>query len=443
METVVIMTLWEKLKNFVGKSKFKGFFDHYGTKGKKKTYFLLESDWSSRYKTYESWLIEYPEIKSMLLTVAGQGIADGVFLESAGDYPRAEEAKEWCEELNRKIGLDLIIYNTLYAMAGYGTQFLEKTWTPEYDVRVVPGQQFIVPLEREPTGEVTSWRQVIKGKEVARWNSDEIIVLNWNEGRFSPYGTSLMDGLDIYLEGLHDILANTTEYMKKTAWPGNLFRVGGPVDDGGIPQESEVQTITSKMKNFQPGDNYVTSYKIDHKVVGPASAEPRMLPDVLTFYKTGLVDGTMTVPVSFQYQRSLASAEEMGRQERANLILPMQRIVKRFVERQIYWPYLENNGFSFRVVPSLSFESPEAHRDEDAAYFSTLVQAEIISPKTAASELGYEKQYKEWEVEKKREQQQMMKQQQLMQREEEKESDEMKDKTVGKSYVVTELNKRR
>jgi len=136
-----MMGLIEKLKHFVGISNFKGFFDSYVGRGKKQPYFLLQSEWLQRYKTYESWLVEYPEIKSMLLTIAGQVMADGVFLESAGDYDRAQEAVEWCEQLNRKIGLDIMAYNSSFAMAGYGTVFLEKTWTPEFDVRVVPGQE--------------------------------------------------------------------------------------------------------------------------------------------------------------------------------------------------------------------------------------------------------------------------------------------------------------
>ena len=386
------MSIREKITDFVTRGKFKGFFDHYPTGKKKKTYHLFDKGWQRRFEQYDKWTVEFPEIKSELLTIAGQVMADGVFLESAqskskGEYPRAENAKEWCEDVNRKIGLDVLIHETAYKLPKYGSVFWEKTWTPEFDIRLIPGQQYIKPLERLPTSEVTRWHQVIKGKQTAEWTKEQIIVFTWNEGAFTPYGTSLLDGMDVYLEGLHDLINNVVEYMKKTAWPGNLFQIG---DQEFHPMSSEVDAIRSKIKNFAPGDNYVTSFPIDHKVVGPATAEPRMLPDVLQFFKTGIIDGLMTVPVSMQNQRSLASAEEMGRQERANLILPFQRLLKRKIEREVYWPYLESEGFAFRVVPSLSFESPEAHRDEDALYYTALVNARIITREVAAKKLGFE-----------------------------------------------------
>lgn len=388
------MSIREKITNFITRGKFKGFFDYYPSGKKKQSYHLLEKGWYERYRLYDAWTVEFPEIKSELLTIAGQVMADGVFLESAqskskGEYPRAVEAKEWSEDVNRKIGLDVLIHETAYRLAKYGTVFWEKTWTPEYDVRLIPEQQNIEPATQANTGEMLEWRQVnrLTGKEVARWRSEQIIVFTWNEGQFAPYGTSLLDGMDVYLEGMHDLIENVVEYMKKTAWPGNLFSIG---DGQFVPTGDEVDSIRTKIKNFSPGDNYVTSFPIDHKVVGPATAEPRMLPDILQFFKTGIIDGLMTVPVSMQNQRSLASAEEMGRQERANLILPFQRLLKRKIEREVYWPYLESEGFSFRVVPSLSFEAPEAHRDEDAEYYTALVNARIITREAAARELGFE-----------------------------------------------------
>ena len=66
------------------------------------------------------------------------------------------------------------------------------------------------------------------------------------------------------------------------------------------------------------------------------------------------------------------------------------------------------------MCPKLLFEPPDAHKEEDAEYFSKLVLAGVIPPKAAARELGYEEEFEEWEKdEERREEEEFNRQKQL------------------------------
>jgi hypothetical protein len=70
------------------------------------------------------------------------------------------------------------------------------------------------------------------------------------------------------------------------------------------------------------------------------------------------------------------------------VIIPIQRLLKRVIERKVYWPYLEARGYSVRNVPRVSFTPPDADKIEESEYYGLLVDKRIITPEAAARELG-------------------------------------------------------
>ena len=386
-----------KLKFWKGwrvREKFKGFFVSGATKPKKKKEFWLhERSWYDRCKYYDDIYERHPLAKSQILTIAGQLMAEGVFTEAAGDYPRAKEAQQKCDELNEQIGLDVMLYETAVIMAKYGSCFWEKTFTPKFDVRIIPMQEAIEPKTQDAQGNITEWRQVINGQEVAVWRADEIVHFAWNVTSKSwPYGTSLLVGLENEFEILAQLEEDLKEYMHKQAFPKDLWQVG---DKDWAPTEDEIDNIRSKIKNWEPGDEFVTSYTINHIPGGTGGSPLTDIEKILNFIKENAIDGLMVPPISKQWSSTMASAREMMPWARANLIKPMQRLIRRKIEKEVYQPYLMDLGYSVKVTPKLKFEPPDAHKTEEAEYWATLVGAGIVPPEIAAEELGYGKKLEE------------------------------------------------
>lgn len=381
---------WPKIRI---REKFKGFFASGGKPPKKEKFWIGEKTWQARCKHYDLIFERHPLAKAQILTIAGQLMAEGVFTESAvnrqGDeYTRAKEAQERCDRLNENIGLDTILYDTAVYMAKYGSCFWEKSKEPIFDVRIIPSQELIEPATRDDIGNITSWRQASLSKPQPQWSSDEIVHFAWNVTAKSwPYGTSLLVGLDTEFEVLEQLEEDIKEFMHHSAFPYELWQVG---DEAFRPTESQLETIKTTVKNWEPGEHHVTDYHIDLKTGGTGDKTITNLNDILNFLKDQCIDGLMVPPISKQWSSTMASATEMLPWARANLIQPMQRIIRRKIEHEVYQPYLESLGFSVRVCPKLKWESPDAHKDEEAEYWALQVQSGIVPAEYAAEQQGFD-----------------------------------------------------
>lgn len=423
----------ERLKQRVLGEKFKGYFDTGKTKRKGRTKFHSgEHTWLERCKRYDRFYEEHPMAKQAMLTIAGQLVAEGVFTsphERDGEaYPRSELAQQHCDDLNERIGLDTMLYDSGVTMAKYGSCFWEKTWTPQFDVRLIPMQEAIEPAEVDEVGNITHWRQNLWGtKTPPSWSSTEIVHFAWNVTSNSwPYGTSLLVGLETVLETLEELEVNANEYMKKQAYPYEVLQLG---DGTFMPTASDVSSVDSKWKNRAVGENIITTYPTQMHQGGTGGAPIRELSNILDFLYDQAIDATMVPPISKQYNATEASAKVMMPHAHATLITPMQRLIRRKIESEIYKPYLEDLGFSVKTCPKLLFAPPDAHKEEDGEYYSKLVLAGIAPPAWAAKKLGIpEEEFDEWQKEVEAKEEKMMQQQKPEEGEEE-----------GKSYRVTEL----
>jgi hypothetical protein len=80
------------------------------------TFNLGEKSWSSRCTYFDDIFNTHSLAKSQTLTIAGQILSNDIYLEAhqreGESYPRADEAKLKCEELNKDLGLNQLIFDT-------------------------------------------------------------------------------------------------------------------------------------------------------------------------------------------------------------------------------------------------------------------------------------------------------------------------------------------
>lgn len=390
--------------------KFRGYFATGQPTHRRRKIHLGEYSWRKRCKYAEQIVQQHPLAKSQILTIAGQLMADGVFTEAAyteGPHKRrAEEAKDHIDELNKKIGLDTLLFDTATDMAKLGSCFWEKTETPIYDVQRFTQQQTIEPAEQDMNGNITRWRQ-----NSTEWTTDNIMHFPWNITAITwPYGTTLFSGLGLVFEILEQLQVDVQEFMHHAAFPFELWQVG---DGQYVPQGTEISSIRTAIKNWEPGEHHVTSYPIELKTGGTGDKTITNLNEILDFLYNEAIDGLMIPPISKQWSSTMASAQEMLPWARANLIQPMQRIIKRKIENELYTPYLESLGYSVKVCPRLSFEAPDAHKLDDMEYWMGAVQSNIVPAEYAAEQLGFDlekiKRLRDEEAQRQAEQMQYMK----------------------------------
>jgi len=365
------------------------------------------SDTMSRYYN------EFPKVKQAILSIAGQVVADGIFLVPAKRYNKdaerwenySESVEGWlqCEKINKKIQIKRFLNDVSKRMVKYGTCFTEKTFDPFFDIRLMPNQKYMKPRWSTAGNRLNGWDLGKKwGQPIATFNTSQIAMFPWDVDENTPYGTSLMVGLGTDLDSLKTIKRNTNAYVERQAYASNLMQVG---DAEFHPGPDDIDAITSKVKNRQPGEDLVTGYPINHKSIGPGQVESNLVPEFMDQVSREIDDGLMMPPISLQVQATEASITKVLENTRANLIIPIQEIIKSVMENEVYWPYLEDLGYSRRVVPDLMFEAPEAGKNEIAAYYVQLVQNEIVTPAQAAEALNenYDEEY--WKQREEKEQQ--------------------------------------
>jgi len=374
------------------KERFKGFFVTGGVAKRKRKFWKGEISWSERCKYFDTIVERHPLAKQGLLSIAGKVMEQGLFTEQAYDTGphanRSLEAKERCDDLNRLLGLDVMLYDTVVQQMKYGSCFWEKTGDPVFDVRIIPMQEAVEPSRVDDVGVVTEWRQNLLGSAEPVWQMEEIVHFAWNVSTRSwPYGTSMLVGLDTEFESLETIEQATSDYAEKQGLPKELWQVG---DGTFTPSTSEVAAISSKIKNWSAGEEFVTSYPINRIAGGTGEHPLSEISKILDFYYTHIVDGMMIAPISKQWSSTMASAQEMELVQRANLIAPLQRLIGRKIEREVYMPFLEDAGYSVKVCPRVKWEAPDAHKDEEAEYWSMQVQSGIVPAEYAAEEQGFD-----------------------------------------------------
>ena len=353
--------------------KFRGFWASGSSGGKTaKKFYPGQFPWRERCLHFDKLLDGNANAKSAVWSAAGRVLENGLFLTAADKYDRAVEAKEKCEELNRRINIEGLIYNTVAFLMAHGSCFWEKTTDPVFDVKLVPNQELVIPVAADANGEVSRWGMFLQGGKGPEWTADELVHFCWMRTSSSyPYGTSLFTGCETEISILEQLELDIKEHMHRTAFPQVAIGVG---NDKSKPTQDEVAEIRSSIKNWEPGEIHATSYQLTQATI--AGDRPiQNLADVLEFCKDNLTDSFMISPISKLFSSTEASSREMQKMENARLITPLQTMIAVHLEKEVYKPYLAALGYSVKTCPSVLWKNPDAERQEVADYWLAWVQA--------------------------------------------------------------------
>lgn len=344
-------------------------------------------------RRFDQYYTDHTDVKAAVLTIAGVLTAEGIFVKAAGDYDRAKEAAEKIEQFNKRTRIDSMIYETAIRLTKYGTCFWEKDFSAVHglNIQLIPHQEHMRPHFTN-IGEIDRWKYTVHQMPKHSWTPQQVCVFPWNVTTNPPFGTSLLTGIDLELNLKHDILKNLGAYLENAAFASNVLQVG---DGQYMPTESQVTDMESKVRNREVGEDFLTTYPTDVKVMGSAQIETRMIPDTLEFTQERITDAMLVPPISKLYNSTEASAKVMSDWCRSVAITPMQRLIAQVIEEQVYTPYLEDMGFSVRVVPELAFEPPDKWINQMAEdmNLTELVASGILSRKAAAELLGLGEEY--------------------------------------------------
>jgi len=390
-------------------------------------------------KRFDEYCSKYPKVKSALLTIAGQVVADGVYTVINDKYDRALAAKKVCDDFNKRVGMYLLIRKTALRMAKYGTAFWELDFNNVngLNVQLIPHQEHMMPVYAG--GVLSGWEYRVNNQQLYKWSKEQIAVFALDPEENEPFGTSLLTGIDYELDTQNQIRKNLLAYLEKQAWASNVLQVGDATIQ---PTEEMTSQINAEVKNREVGEDFVTSYPIELKVMGAAQVETRMIPETLKFGDDQTTDALMVPPISKLYNSTEASATVMTDWSHANLIAPIQKIISEIVEKQVYQPMLEDMGFTVKLTPELSYDPPDVHALEDVQYWQTAINSKIATPMQAAEALGIEYDEKYFADLEAKEQEKMNMQLQAKQAGAESEEDGEKGKPTAKeSWLVTKVHK--
>lgn len=350
-----------------------------------------------------------PQIKQAVTGIAGQSMGEGTFVIPAErrnkegiliTNDRSRKALNLIEQLNRRMNITKLIFDSTLRMMSYGTDFLEITLSPVFNTQIINprNQPFLQPLFHKGSYNIAKWttntRDPDKGITYA---PSEIVVLPWNPDINWPYGTSFLSGIEAEIRALADLRMSAMEYARKNAFPFDVVQVG---DSEFQPGETTMNTFRSSIQNREAGGVQITNAPVTGYPVGAGGKGVDFITDQMKFHRDQLSDGLIAPPLSKLYDSTEASAKVTQKWVREVLINPIHEIYRTKIEREIYTPYLLSKGFSVRNVPQLMFNISESMRSDEINSIVALVGAETMTPEQASRELGFDYDEAFWEKKK-------------------------------------------
>ena len=340
----------------------------------------------------------FPQVKSAVTGIAGQAMGEGTYIlpaelvdEDGVTYTnkRSIRAAKLIKQLNKRINIDQIIFDSAFRLAVYGTNFIEKTYTPVFNAQLVNPhhQPNLQPIYEEGTYNIKSWTTNKQNPEKGiTYNPKEISVMAWLPDTSWPYGTSMLTGIENEIKALDDLRISAMEFARQNAYPFDIVQVG---DNEFQPGDDTMREFKTSIANREAGGVQVTNAPVSGHTVGQGSKGVDFITDQAKFHRDQLSDGLMFPPLSILYSSTEASAKITRSHMREVLINPLHKIFKTKIEKEIYTPYLLDKGYSIRNVPSLMFNIPEMMLSEEIMATVALVTAQIMTPIQASNELGF------------------------------------------------------
>lgn len=242
------------------------------------------------------------------------------------------------------------------------------------------------------SGTVSEWVQLsLTGKEVARWDGDELIHLRFNRYRGSPFGVGDLQCVLLTVKQLLYMEQKLPEIVRKRADPTLWFQIANLVNGVLTPLgDEQFRDYMDAVKLLEPTENLFSGpfvQKVEEIYKGAGIAARQGLEFFLVHFKKKLQSG-IAVPDVLLGEGRMTTEATAGEQTELyhQDIRWKQRLVKRMIEQDIFT----------REVPEILDVKIEPNPLTPDDVFQTSqrlineVRAGIIGAEFARKQLGYE-----------------------------------------------------
>lgn len=228
-------------------------------------------------------------------------VGPGFFVKSE-DKKVQERINEWLREENFDDHLRTIIRNVLV----FGIAPVEIIGKGE-DLRlsILDPKSFYIKIDE--SGDIIGYVQVLSGKVVARWDTDEIAYFSYNNIGKNPYGTSMIRPLfgsgDEKVSLINNFLqmekAMNTLIIRKANAPLHV-KIGSPEEPA---SEGDVERMQNDLQLLRNENEFATSHLVDIDVVGFRGQIIDFKP-FISHYENNIIFG-LQVPVVLMGQANI------------------------------------------------------------------------------------------------------------------------------------------
>jgi hypothetical protein len=312
-----------------------------------------------------------PTCKASVDLLASAAVGMGFYTTANEEYDQAEDAKDVVDEFNESVNLDGLLNDMAKTLIACGNDFWVKLMPERLaDVRRIP-VGFVEKIEpaSHPQAEFLS---EVAGFKLHRTYGGETLkpeaVIHWriNCADASSFGTGILQVL------LHTLTINSDKrpayaWMKskiERIMPKIFEKYAGPDVLASLPDAKDpvIQKFESAIKNrgeegawlFYSGKNPA---KLDPVTIDPRARFEYYIDHIVNQFYLGC---ETPLPRLFSTPGFTEASAKAALDLQNMLIKPIQRYIKRQVERELFVPVLQQAGFDPAAAGvRLNFGSPE------------------------------------------------------------------------------------
>jgi len=340
-----------------------------------------------------------PSCKAFVDFLADQTVGAGFYTTVNREYEQAEQAKQVVDEFNEAVNLDELLQIGAREIVASGNSFMLKI-EPERleNLKILPLTGFDNPraVVRDRYGEVMGYNYSY-GNVKTSFPPEKIIHFKWNPTNFSAFGTGVLQVLLTelefngekrisFLEMKARIEKVMPEIFEKYAGPDELWIFAGASDE----KLAEYQSlIKSKPK---AGARFVyNKAEADVKTV-PVDPRARYEAYVEHILNQVYLGGQTPLPKLFTTPGFTEASARAALQIAERKVMALQRFIKRVVEREIFYPVIQQAGLDPVEAGcrlNWGMEKPEVKLDDiiQLAEISASYGVEYIRPEEVRKNL--------------------------------------------------------
>jgi len=296
-----------------------------------------------------------PSCKAFVDFLADQAVGAGFYTTVNMEYAQAEQAKQIVDEFNEAVNLDELLQIGAREIVAAGNSFWLKI-EPERleNLKILPLTGFDNPraVMRDRHGEVVGYNYSY-GNVKTSFPPEKIIHFKWNPVDFSAFGTGVLqvlltelafngDKRMSFLEMKARIEKIMPEIFEKYAGPDELWIFAGASDE----KLAEYQRlIKSKPK---AGARFV--YNKAEADIKTVAVDPRARYEAYVEHILNQVylGGQTPLPKLFTTPGFTEASARAALEIAERKVMALQRFIKRIVEREIFYPVIQQAGLDPR-----------------------------------------------------------------------------------------------